>query len=393
MDKYLIDNINELYQIDTNDLNKNILYQINELNSSDYNLTLETISTHINQLYDKMRILEDTNAFIKKQTELHISSISSECETLLKEIEVSRDSLKNLGYSTLNVPLIHLGDHADRDGSLLKPVSYIGEGFTLHRNLIEDAKIQKAVRTSKLTPLNDTLGTFKDDPYRVCYVSDTAYESGIFETIKLFFDKPIGLSLFTIKPSRCDLFDKKSCFNNQLTTLSSTCFMPSLLTDSFVIILSSKKFELKKYTYDASRMQPDAFEKIAQEEYLKMTGNQKSNLTDFDSLLGISQYKTDYANYLSLVNAWKAKRQQIIDTNKQNGYTSDFPIYEPIVSPLKINSNLTEIQPFVNPNSKMDNSILTSNGVSYPIYQNTEKDIYPNFERYRYEAQHYESSV
>lgn len=390
MENYLSDVIKSLYVIDTEDLNNSLLYQTNDLDSFNYNTTLNGMYRHINHLYDKMRLFESMNTFIEKQTMMHIDTISSECEALLKEIEISRDTLKNASYEQIPVVFVPTASHFDRDGKTLKPTSMIGSVATLYRQPIANASILKGERTTALKPFNDTLKDFPNAPYRTCYFLDKPSEEMLVETIKLFFNNLSDLNMIHLKTADCKIEDIRLTNGSSQVKITNPFFDPAISSDAAILTLSCNHYVVKKYICDLSRMEKSDFDKIAELEYKALISEKSSNQSELDRLLGITQYKEDYEKYLQQVKDWNALKQATINLNQKNGYTSNFPTYDPVLPPdlLGLNASL-ENKPIETNSNYVQQDIFTSNGERFPTYIENQNAIYPTYEKYRYQSQYY----
>ena len=106
------------------DIIDNIKKQEDFLDSEIANDNFSKIENYLNDMYEKVRVLEEVIDYAKIYVNNEIDTTITECRDLLNEIENMNDSIFNdsKNFSIINVPLSNnnIEQYSDRDGSSLK---------------------------------------------------------------------------------------------------------------------------------------------------------------------------------------------------------------------------------------------------------------------------------
>lgn len=188
---------------------ENIATQKNILNSSDYNKTFKCIEESLNLLYEKTRtmqnIIDYSNSFIKTE----IDEAVIECKSLLDNIEINRDLLKDSAYINYNVKLQSIFDtYSDRNNAPLKGVVLHNGVITLNNNLVETVELTNISTESKDSNSN-ILNTIDDiqfnNNYRTFYMFDRTQKDPIREKITIELPKVKTINKVSLIPSNCKI--------------------------------------------------------------------------------------------------------------------------------------------------------------------------------------------
>lgn len=188
---------------------ENITTQKNILNSTDYNKTFKCIENSLNLLYEKTRtmqnIIDYSNSFIKTE----IDEAITECKSLLDNIEINRDLLKDSAYINYNVKLQSIFDtYSDRNNTPLKGVVLHNGVITLNNNLVETIELTNISRESKDSNSN-ILNTIDDvqfnNNYRTFYMFERTQKDPIKEKITIELPKVKTINKVNLIPSNCKI--------------------------------------------------------------------------------------------------------------------------------------------------------------------------------------------
>lgn len=389
MQNYLTDNLQFLTAVDTESLDKNLFYQLNILSPQDYNATQKELYAQLNQLYEKMRILEEVSDYLVAQIQTKIDTSNATCESLLKAIEQDRDSLKEATYQTFTVPLESLQNDYDRDGVLLKAaVIYNGQisnAYEAKHNLPYQMDVKQERPVYKQT----ANGLQNGQCYRSYYITDQCYPEGISETLYFAFHQAMPINYIAAKPSNAEISHYQSYNAGDTIPLKTLNWKTPLTSESVSFKINTKLFKEQTFTYDLNRMHANALTTLENEIYKAYIGEKTLSAGELNELLGINVLQTDYQAYLQKVEDWRARRQQVAATNQANGYEDAVPDYDIVKTPDVLGANQNTLQGLLNPTISTEDILPSYEAIGDStriVYMYDKIDsIYPSVERYRYD--------
>lgn len=189
------------------DLNLDIKYQDNTLNSSNINHSFTEIENGLNILYEKTRYLEDSIQYAKVFLDTKSREFHEEMDDIIKELDNTMDMTKNLAYMSHNVPLIeNTSVTTDRDGSVLYPLIVNDGKLTLPLSTNEDIDFTIVKTLSDYVPYNNTIENFiSTKEYKTIFIEEKAIKNGLTETVTLYFGEPKTINYINIKASNCNI--------------------------------------------------------------------------------------------------------------------------------------------------------------------------------------------
>lgn len=394
MENYLKDNLNYLTNVDTSSIDDNFLYQLDKLNAEDFNITQEEMYRQLNLLYSKLRVMEEVNDYLFTQVKTKAETASQTCEALLKDIEKSRDAIKETVYHTIPIVMVPTQSHYDRDGVLLK------SALTYNNNIVNAFTVKRSVpfsmkaTTSKRVYHNNPEVFANGKAYRSYYITDESYKEGINEHLQFIFQQPADINRVAAKPSNAVLSDYKLHHQGDDILLSDLTWDDAIKAESASIQIKTTKFAEKIFKCDTSRMTANALSVLDNELYKSYANQTDYSAADLDTLLGIKALKEDYEKYLAAVESWQERRKQVSEANAKNGYSDAIPTHVIVKLPEELGANdKTADGAIVNATIKTDNILP----VSEVVLGNAENEkrivymydmidkIYPSVERYRYD--------
>lgn len=394
MEKYLKDNLNYLTSVDMASVDNNFLYQLNQLNVEDYNTTQKEMFYQLNMLYDKIRVMEEVNDYLLTQIKSKIEATSQTCESLLKDIEKSRDAIKEVAYHTIPIDMIPTQAHYDRDGVLLKTA------LVYNNNIINAFSVRRSIpftmkaETNKRVYRNNIEALSKGEVYRSYYITDENYPEGISENLQFIFQQPTPINRVAAKASNTELFNYKLHYQGDNIVLNDLNWENPIHSESASVQIKSTNFKKETFKCDASRISADALSILENEIYKNYIGVSTYSSADLDTLLGVKALKEDYQKYLIAVENWQEKRKQVAETNIKNGYSDSVPSNTIVKLPEELGVNDKTIDGAVVNATIVTEDILPSveivsgntDSEKRIVYMYDQIDnIYPSIERYRYD--------
>lgn len=394
MEKYLKDNLDFLTTVNMTSVDENFLYQLNQLNASDYNTTQKEIYNQLNLLYDKLRVMEDVNDYLMTQIKTKTESSSKTCESLLKEIEKSRDAIKETSYHTIPINITPTRAHYDRDGLPLKS-AFVYDGKTISAFSVKHSiPYEMKTETNKRVYHNNVDALPKGEVYRSYYITDESYPDGISENIQFIFQQPTQINRVATKVSNATSFDHKLHYSGDTIILKDLSWDVPIYSESASFYIRTLTFKEESFKCDTSRITADALSVLEREIYKNFIGEASYSEAELDELLGINNLKKDYQIYLQKVEDWQKRRKQVADANIKNGYADSIPSNTIVKLPEELGVNDIKMDGTI-VNETIDTSdILPSIEIFSDKDDNETRivyvydrldEIYPSIERYRYD--------
>lgn len=388
MNNYLKDAIALLKSEKVIDIHKKISYQTKMLDAYTYNNNQTEIFDQLENLYEKVNILEDVSSYIQTEMENKIQLYSYSCKALLDEIEESRDKIKTSTYKTCSVPLLNTTAHYDRDLKEL-PKADVFNNAIIQKYYEKNNYIYNANCNYSLKPYKDNIRDLEEKKaYRVYYITETCNPNGISQQVNLFLSPSQKVNMITIKVSNCDIENVQILSGINVIDIETENWKTPILTDQIQINICCKNYISKSFLCDELRIAPNAINQLNNLMFKKLNNEDFSN-QEIESLLGIKKYKDDYAKYISEVNNWTKKRSEIANINIANGYEDSVPCMTVIKPPENLGINTVAQQETYNTTINTSNILYNKNIVSSKNNFSIQKKYdwiektYPTSERYR----------
>lgn len=393
MERYFEDSLKLLSDIDRDSLNKNIVYQANKLNAGNYNVVQKEIYKNLNSLYNKTRILEEVKDYLITEISSKISDYTESCKALLKEIEESRDAIKDVTFQTLPVHLASTQSHYDRDGLEL-PATILYNHEILSKSTERRAlPYTLQVKTYKKPYKVTEKALENNQPYRAYYILEQPLNDGVIEELSFVFRQPFGINRLSFKAAATEIFNVRLHNKKDTINLTELYYENAIEADKASIKIKTDRHTERIFLCDASRITKSALETLNQEVYKEAVGEKTLTQKELDDLLGITKLKADYEDYLNRVEDWKKRRAQVAETNRKNGYSDSVPNHELTTLPDNLGVNEKNMK------GDIENKTIDTRGI-LPKKEVVEKDgtrerivymydrvdnIFPSAERYRYD--------
>lgn len=402
MNSFLSDRFTVLHDVRLSSLPKDFVYQTGLLDSDNYNKSILSIFDHLEYLYEKTRLIQDAVEYLEAYISKSIETYTADCNYLLNEIEKQRDSIKQYNsYSSINVPLtISLASKKDRSGVVLPNTSMLNQCIVPKYTETEIYDFTNCQKIAGFTAYNSNITDNLKQNYRAFYSLDAPVQDGLIEEIQLNFNSEKDVNIINAITANCTIDQIKYIYNN---TIEPEDYVVALIKrtktmNGFNLVLKCPNYVEKVYYVDESRVQSDCWSKIIKNEYDYYLG--KATIytqSELNNLLGITSYQEAYDKYIKEIEAWKARRQAIVDVNTSNGYTDSVETFDVLKSPDTQGLNQVNVS-----TGRLENIILLkddryfftaseSNNVkidneTLKAQINNLENVYPNIERYRYQT-------
>lgn len=401
---FFTDRIDLLCNITLSELSKDFIFQTETADSSHFNHTFNAIEKHLTSLYEKTRAMQDIISYLDEYIKSNVLEYTNACETILSQIEEDRDKLKQKTYMTLPVSFnTNANNKKDRNGKILSQCSIKNRKIM---NYLKDTQLFDFSTVNKekgFKCYNENLKDLLDKkPYRTFYVLNDPVIGGLTEQIKFSFDNSKLINMITADAVKCDIIDIEYTYQN--TTEHEDGFYNLIKRtkemDAISLTLKSTQYKEKIYLVDDLRKTSDCWDKIASTEYAAMNNASTMSQAEIDNLLGITKFKEEYQNYLNALASWKARREQVAELNRQNGYDDKVPIIDIMVAPSELGLNTALVstgesgkityvnQPIIMSSAQVNTSLAANTQQDYSSYSSINKlnEILPSSEKYRFQS-------
>ena len=270
----------------------------NEMSSAEFNNIFTTLENQLNQLYEKIRLLEDIKDYTKDFVVRAIDERRQQLIENLKVIEASVDDFSNKDYVSVGVPLeTEVGEVLDRNGVVLPNLVVDGGTLILPSNdmaikevldiqnngpvqLLEVAPEIISETTTSETFVTDrtawmpyhtaelfnegTLDILDTKPYRSVYDASEPTVDGLVSEYKITFDTLSGgCNYFELSPINCEIENIELTAGTVVVTLDGST---PYLEEDLDITSALVRVRCKDYERDSlsvPRMsREDSFDKV-----------------------------------------------------------------------------------------------------------------------------------
>lgn len=185
-----------------------------KMSSSSFNDICKSIEGQLNSLYEKIRLLEDIQAYSREFVIKEVRDKKEKFNERLKVIEDVTDSYQDTSHITYLVPFSISSDIVrDRDGTIVSPMDITNSRLTMPGSTLQTAAIKSVMRTSSAISYNSNTDNLVDGKScRSFYLEDEPVVGGITEDYVVMFKNPIKGNWCDIELSNCVL-DKCAAIN------------------------------------------------------------------------------------------------------------------------------------------------------------------------------------
>jgi|GEM_PF-5733477 hypothetical protein len=277
----------------------NIKHQESFLDSETANNNFSKIENYLNDMYEKVRVLEEVIDYAKIYVNNEIDTTITECRDLLSEIENMNDNIFNdsKNFKIINVPLSNddVEQSPDRDGTSLKICEIYNNVISLSGTIKNTIDIKDvSVKREEQAYESNYKELLDGEPYRVHYLLDAICKNGVSETIKFDFSEPREINSIKIKLSNCKITDIIYMHEDNTETIDSDIskgVIPVRTVKGIKLALNSTNYSPKSLS--VSTTENNKFEDLdkAWKEY-------HEEVKEKDYTYSKSEYKNQMCNYL-----------------------------------------------------------------------------------------------
>ena len=177
--------------------------RVTELMDADgFNDSCDTIEEQIQELYEKIRLLEDVDDFCHTYVEEKIKESKEELYKSLKSLEDAADISLKKGQVSIVVPFDSMNNMVrDRDGSILSSMKVKNQKLVPDYDIMKEAEIASISRASNIPCYN----YFNKVPGTSYYSTKEPPKEGVSEEITFTLADTIESNFVDIAPVNCSV--------------------------------------------------------------------------------------------------------------------------------------------------------------------------------------------
>lgn len=219
-----------------------------KMDASAFNSSCAAIEDQLNQLYEKIRLIEDVDNFTRRYVTEQIKEKEDKLRKSLKIIEQDTDLVEDKASTLIEVPLGASNQTlTDRDGSPLTAMTLRDGELEAACDVMAQASVSLVTMESNTSCYNNSYQNLvKGEAGISTYSLKEAPPEGIRETVTLYLEEPTecnyaGFDITNCTAEKCYVMDK----DHVRTEISSTGgFFPKQEISGIVLELSCKTYTL-----------------------------------------------------------------------------------------------------------------------------------------------------
>lgn len=270
------------------------------LSSVQFNNSMQNIENQLNELYEKIRLLEDIRDYCKQYILSIIQMKEQNFKEKLKIIEDVADQFRDKDSISYTVPFQYCSDViTDRDGTIINKMNITNGSLGQSYTLIDATKISNISYTTNAqcynNNYNDILNGLSGRSY---YILDNPIYGGVVENCTVMFDKNYNCNLFNIEVSNTQIE------NIKLITIEDIEIPINANDTTTINTIKGLKFDLVSKDYQIKNIEEvnnttDSYIKLSSSNYKRdnldiVTKNMVIQAESIDKSDNISEYSSEY---------------------------------------------------------------------------------------------------
>lgn len=272
----------------------------NRLSSTQFNYSMRNIESQLNELYEKIRLLEDIRDYCRQYILSVIQMKEQDFKEKLKIIEDVADQFRDKDSISYIVPFQYCSDIiTDRDGTVINKMNITNGSLEQSYALIDTAKISNISYTTNTQCYNNDYSDILDGlSGRSYYILDNPIYGGIVENCTVMFDKNYNCNLFNIEVSNTQIE------NIKLITIEDIEIPINANDTTTINTIKGLKFDLVSKDYQIKNIEEvnnttDSYIKLSSSNYKRdnldiVTKNMVIQAELIDKSDNISEYSSEY---------------------------------------------------------------------------------------------------
>ena len=219
-----VDDANEVLAF-IKEANENYPESLSEvMNADDYNTACQMIEYQLDILYEKIRLIQDIDEFVRYYAETKIAEKENKLRENLKIIEDAADLYHDNNSVAIMVPLVSDGSAVrDRDGAVIPDMKTMDSSLSMDTNAIGEAAIASVSNNANVPCYsNNYADIVKGTGGSAVYLTKEHLENGVVDTITVEFAAATSVNFVQINAVNAKVENLRGILPNHAETALNT---------------------------------------------------------------------------------------------------------------------------------------------------------------------------
>lgn len=267
-----------------------------KLSSSDFNDIMNNVSSYLDALYEKTRILSDVYDYTKAFIDKEIDEKRLAFENNFKITERQVDSYIDTNNVAKEVPLNNCQEKVyDNDGQQINEMEIYDTNLEASGAVLNKAYINYVDKDSDCIPFSASEKIKENGSSATCYLLDEPQK--IVENYKIYFDKPERINYINLRPINAEIKNMVAIAkDDDEIDIEHLGYQKEMYIKSlqFSLVCNSYDTELTEGNYDAYK---DLSLKKDKKNKSKSVQEEKARMSDVEKLSELGMYRGKYSKW------------------------------------------------------------------------------------------------
>jgi hypothetical protein len=175
--------------------------------SSEFNRSFQIIEAQLDELYEKIRLLEDIDVFCRDYVTKKISEKELKLKEALKIVEDLSSTYEDKSNISVTIPLTNSSDEMlDRDGTPISRMATRNKKLEAENSVMSEAVFARISFRTNSVCYNNSYENLKNGSPGVSFYSlPEPIKNGIEETINILLSSPCECNYLSVQPANCEV--------------------------------------------------------------------------------------------------------------------------------------------------------------------------------------------
>lgn len=272
------------------------------MNSSDFNTIMYQIETDLNELYEKIRLLNDMAEYTREYVIKQVEEKRAQFVEKLKIIEQLTDSYRDKSYVTHMVPFtVNQTQVRNRAGKIVAPLNINSGKLEMGGTVSSEAKLKTVFLNTSDGCTSATSELLLDGKQsRSSYLMDEPVSGGVTESYTVHFESPTSVNYIDIDTVNCEVKNLKgiNASGSTVNIDAAASFMSAKELEGISFDLVSKDYQNAIIANNASNTQSLMIQTGEHRGNAATFNKDESKLSDAEKLNQMGIYRGSYASWV-----------------------------------------------------------------------------------------------
>lgn len=272
------------------------------MDSNSFNNSMKIIESQLNELYEKIRLLEDVRDYCRFYVTDLIRTKEQQFKQNLKIIEDLSDQYRDTDYVVYSVPFeFNTEKITDRDGTEITNIDINNDMLEQAGSIITEAEISNISSTTDNERYNNSYDNLiKGNAGRSYYILNKPEYGGIIEQCTIMFDRSYDCNIININVSNCEISDCKIIKSDKsLLDIEANDTFDKQEVSGVQFTLACNKYQLKNI--EEVNKTVDSFCSLNDNIYMRKNSANLRDMENHNEQINrqkdLNKFKADYEQY------------------------------------------------------------------------------------------------